>query len=35
MVFSKFSRVCLKHNTTYKVPNKLNKVIKYNTPSSR
>ena len=35
MLFNVFSRVCLKYNTTYRVPNKDNRIIKYNTPSNR
>ena len=35
MLFSVISRVFLKYNTIYKVPNKDNRIIKYNTPSSR
>ena len=35
MLFSVISRVFRIYNTIYKVPNKLNNKIKYNTPSSR
>ena len=35
MVFSIFSRVCLKYNTIYKAPSKADNKIKYNAPSVR
>lgn len=35
MLFNTISRVFRIYNTTYKVPNKANNKIKYNTPSNR